>query len=240
MNNRQAVSLSLLLRAIKDWELWPLYLTGLTTYIPPSTVLTYPSLILRNLSFSVFSANLLVIPGQFLFAVQLLIITWVSKKFNERSIVSSFSNIWMFPWFVALVALEGRASPWVRYAILTGIQPYPYCYAILVAWNARHSNAVRTRAVSVALYNMTVQFGNIMASNIYREEDRPLYIRGNRIFLGIVSFSIVLFYLLKLFYIRRNSVRERKWNALTKEEKEDYVLHSKDEGLKRLNFRFAH
>jgi hypothetical protein len=35
-------------------------------------------------------------------------------------------------------------------------------------------------------------------------------------------------------------VRERKWNAMTKEEQEDYVLNTKDEGLKRLDFRFAH
>ncbi|KAK0614350.1 major facilitator superfamily domain-containing protein [Immersiella caudata] len=240
MNNRQGVGPSLLWKAIKDWEMWPLYIIGLTAYIPPSPITTYLSLILRNLGFNVFESNLLVIPGQFMFAVQLLIITWISKRFGERSIVSSFSNIWMFPWFVALVALGAKASPWVRYALLTGIQSYPYCHAILVGWNARNSNAVRTRAVSAALYNMFVQSGNIIASNIYREEDRPLYIRGNKILLGIVSFNIILFYLVKLFYIWRNSVREKRWNALSAEEKEDYVLHSKDEGLKRLDFRFAH
>jgi len=240
MNNRQAVGPGKLWKAIKDWEMWPLYLIGLTAYIPPSPITTYLSLILRNLGFNVFDSNLLVIPGQFMFAVQLLILTWISKKFNERSIVSSFSNIWMFPWFVALVALGAKASPWVRYALLTGIQSYPYCHAILVGWNARNSNAVRTRAVSAALYNMFVQSGNIIASNIYRDEDKPLYIRGNRILLGIVSFNIVLFYLVKLFYIWRNNVREKIWNALTPAEQEDYTLHSKDEGLKRLDFRFAH
>ncbi|KAK0638485.1 major facilitator superfamily domain-containing protein [Cercophora newfieldiana] len=240
MNNRQAVGPKRLWKAIQDWEMWPLYIIGLTAYIPPSPITTYLSLILRNLGFNVFQSNLLVIPGQFLFAVQLLIVTWISKKFNERSIVSSLSNIWMFPWFVALVALGAKASPWTRYALLTGIQSYPYCHAILVGWNARNSNAVRTRAVSAALYNMFVQSGNIIASNIYREDDRPLYIRGNKILLGITSFNIVLFYLVKLFYIWRNNVRDKKWNALSAEEKEDYVLHSKDEGLKRLDFRFAH
>jgi hypothetical protein len=240
MNNRQGVGPTLLWKAIKDWEMWPLYIIGLTAYIPPSPISTYLSLILRNLGFSVFDANLLVIPGQFMFAVQLLIVTWLSKKFDERSIVSSLSNLWFFPWFVALVALGGKASPWVRYALLTGIQSYPYCHAILVGWNARNSNAVRTRAVSAALYNMFVQSGNIIASNIYREDDRPLYIRGNKILLSIVCFNIVLFYVVKLFYIWRNNVREKRWNQLTAEEKENYILHSKDEGLKRLDFRFAH
>ncbi|KAK0716264.1 major facilitator superfamily domain-containing protein [Lasiosphaeris hirsuta] len=240
MNNRQAVGPKRLWKALKDWEMWPLYIIGLTAYIPPSPPGTYLSFILRQIGFSVFQANLLAIPSQFLFAVNLLIITWVSKKFGERSIVSSVSNIWIFPWLVALVALPGTVSNWTRYALLTGLLSYPYCHAILVAWNAKNSNAVRTRAVSAALYNMFVQSGNIIGSNIYREDDKPLYKRGNKILLGITCFNVALFYLVKAFYIWRNRSREAKWNRLTEQEKIDYTLNSTDEGLKRLDFRFAH
>lgn len=223
-----------------DWEEWPLYLIGLTTYIPPSPPTNYLSYILRKLGFSVFQSNLLAIPSQFMFAVNLLIITWISKKFNERSIVSSMSNIWIFPWLVALIVLPAKASPWVRFALLTGLLSYPYCHAILVGWNAKNSNAVRTRAVSAALYNMFVQSGNIIATNIYRDDDQPLYRRGNKILLGINIFNIALFYFVKAFYIWRNKVKDNKWNKMSKSEKEDYVLNTKDEGLKRLDFRFAH
>jgi len=99
---------------------------------------------------------------------------------------------------------------------------------------------VRTRAVSAALYNMFVQSGSIIASNIYRDDDQPLYKRGNTILLGITSFNIILFYLVKAFYIWRNKVRERKWNALSKGQQEDYSLNSTDEGMKRLDFKFVH
>lgn len=85
-----------------------------------------------------------------------------------------------------------------------------------------------------------MQSGNIIASNIYREDDMPLYRRGNSILLGICCFSIVLFYLTKLFYIWRNKVRDRKWSAMTKEEQEDYLANTTDEGMKRLDFRFSH
>jgi hypothetical protein len=67
-----------------------------------------------------------------------------------------------------------------------------------------------------------------------------LYRRGNKILLGIVCFNIVLFYLVKLFYLWRNKVREARWNALSPQEQDDYVLNSTDEGLKRLDFRFVH
>ncbi|KFA79693.1 hypothetical protein S40288_09317 [Stachybotrys chartarum IBT 40288] len=240
MNNRQAVGPRLLWRAVKDWEQWPLYLIGLTTYIPPSPPSTYLSFILRRIGFSVFQANLLAIPSQFLFAVNLLIISWVSERVKERAIISSISNIWIFPWLVALVTLGADANNWVRYAFLTGLLSYPYCHAILVSWNARNSNSVRTRAVSAALYNMCVQSGNIVASNIYREDDQPLYRRGNRILLGICCFNILIFYFCKAFYIWRNRIRDEKWNAMTREQQEYYALNTTDEGMKRLDFRFSH
>lgn len=78
------------------------------------------------------------------------------------------------PWFIGLVTLKPNANLWLRYTLLTGIQAYPYCHAILVAWNSKNSNTVRTRAVSAALYNMFVQSGNIVATQIYREDDKPL------------------------------------------------------------------
>ncbi|KAF5012707.1 hypothetical protein FDECE_1267 [Fusarium decemcellulare] len=240
MNNRQAVNLSKLWRAIKDWEQWPLYIIGLMVYIPPSPFNTYLSFILRQIGFSVFEANLLAIPSQFLYAVNLLIITWLSERVKERGMLSSLSNIWIFPWVLALVVLPGDISPWVRYALITGLLSYPYCHAILVGWNAKNSNSVRTRAISAALYNMFVQTGNIAASNIFREDDQPLYRRGNRVILGITCANIVLFYLVKAFYVWRNKVRDRQWNALTKEQQEDYILNTTDEGQQRLDFRFAH
>ncbi|KAF4472013.1 permease [Fusarium albosuccineum] len=234
MNNRQ------LWRAIKDWEQWPLYIIGLMVYIPPSPFNTYLSFILRQIGFSVFEANLLAIPSQFLYAVNLLIITWLSERVQERGMLSSLSNIWIFPWVLALVVLPGDISPWVRYALITGLLSYPYCHAILVGWNAKNSNSVRTRAISAALYNMFVQTGNIAASNIFREDDQPLYRRGNRVILGITCANVVLFYLVKAFYLWRNKVRDRQWNALTKEQQEDYILNTTDEGQQRLDFRFAH
>jgi hypothetical protein len=132
MNNRQAVGPIRLFKALKDWELWPLYIIGLCAYIPPAPPTTYLSCILRKLGYTVFQANLLSIPSQFLFAVNLLILTWISERVKERSLISSISQFWMFPFLVGLVALPATASPWVRYALLTGLLSYPYCHAILV------------------------------------------------------------------------------------------------------------
>lgn len=41
MNNRQAVGIKLLWKAIRDWEQWPLYIIGLTAYV--SGIFSLPS-----------------------------------------------------------------------------------------------------------------------------------------------------------------------------------------------------
>ena len=64
---------------------------------------------------------------------------------------------------------------------------------------------------------MFVQLGSIISANIYENDDKPLYRRGNRVLIGINVLAIVLFLFAKAYYIVKNRIRERKWNAMTPE-----------------------
>lgn len=109
-----------------------------------------------------------------------------------------------------------------------------------MSWNSRNSNAVRLRTVSAAMYNMTVQSSGIIASNIYREADAPRYRDGNKNLIAITCYNIVLYLLTKAYYVLRNRSRDRKWDAMTEEQKKHYLDTTTDEANKRLDFRFAH
>ena len=52
--------------------------------------------------------------------------------------------------------------------------------------------------------------------------------------------NIVLYGLVKLYYVMRNKYRENKWEAMTTEQRLEYLATTKDQGSKRLDFRFAH
>ncbi|KIX10472.1 uncharacterized protein Z518_01555 [Rhinocladiella mackenziei CBS 650.93] len=240
MNNRQHVNLKGIWAAVKDVDLWPTYILGILAYIPFQPAANYLSLTLRNLGYTVFEANMLAVPGYFLFFVNILVVTWLSEKYRERLIFSSLSNFWVLPFIIGLLAIAPSTSPWVRYALLTGVNGEPYTHAILVGMISRNSNNVGTRAVSAAVYNMCYQFGSIIAVNVYRDSDKPYYYRGNKILVGITSANIILFFLAKLYYIRRNRQKERKWNGLSQSEREQYLSATTDTGLKKLNIRFAH
>lgn len=62
MHNRQGITLSLLWKAMCDFDLWPIYAIGLTFGIPHQTPEQYFTLNLKNLGFGTFDANLLTIP----------------------------------------------------------------------------------------------------------------------------------------------------------------------------------
>jgi hypothetical protein len=87
---------------------------------------------------------------------------------------------------------------------------------------------------------MTVQLGNIVSSNIYRDDDKPYYRRGNRVLIGIACMNLVLYALAKWYYVWKNKRRERVWRSWTEEERLTYLKTTTDKGNKRIDFRFAH
>jgi hypothetical protein len=90
------------------------------------------------------------------------------------------------------------------------------------------------------MYNMFVQAGGIVASNIYRADDAPRYKRGDRALVAICLGNIGLYLFTKVYYVLRNRSRASKWNAMSEDERLNYLATTTDEGNKRLDFRFAH
>ncbi|RVX73673.1 hypothetical protein B0A52_02563 [Exophiala mesophila] len=242
MHNRQGLSFQLFWDSLKDYDLWPLYLIGLSWTIPSTPPQAYITLTCKALGFDTFETNLLTIPAYTLFIMQLLFWTWVSEKINQRLLLGVIGQIWCLPLLISLVVLPAQFhnSNWVKWVLSTLLVGYPYIHAILVALTSRNSGTVRTRTVGSSLYNMSVQMSNIISSQIYRADDKPYYYRGNKVLLGILAWNIVVFIGAKAYYVWTNNKRDAVWNAMTREERVNYLATTKDKGNKRLDFRFAH
>ncbi|CAE6435676.1 unnamed protein product [Rhizoctonia solani] len=240
MHNRQALGFSEFWASVKDYDNWGLYLIGLCAYIPGYPPSNYLTLTLRNLGFNTFNTNLLTIPANVLFIINNLLLAQLSRIVNERSLVATIGSIWQLPLLIALAVLPDNTGAWVRFALLTLLIGHPYPHPILVGWNSQNSNTVRTRTVSAALYNICVQAGGIIGTHIYNEDDKPYYHKGNKVLVGITCWNIVLFCLVKLYYVQRNQWKAAQWNKMTNEEKAHYLETTSDKGNKRLDFVFVH
>ncbi|EAW21750.1 putative transporter [Aspergillus fischeri NRRL 181] len=240
MHNRQAVTPKMLWQALGDYDMWIIYLLGLTWLIPNTPATSYITLQLKSLGFKTFETNLLTIPAYAIFIVNLLFWTWISERFNVRFLLGVVAEVWCLVLLIALEVLPAEASPWARWVILILLLGAPYIHAIIVAMTSRNAGTVRTRTVSSALYNMMVQTSNIIANNIYRENDKPYYRTGNKVLIALSVYSLVLFVVARFYYEWRNKTKTQKWNAMSSAEREEYLSANKDLGNKRLDFRFVY
>ncbi|KAM3079534.1 hypothetical protein ACMFMG_005954 [Clarireedia jacksonii] len=249
MHNREPLTLKLFIQSFLDYDLWPVYILGLTFATPMATPQNYLTLTLKGMGFGTFNTNLLVIPSQIGHIVTMLGLTYASEVFGELTLTALIGQIWALPFIVFIYIVDITSiNRWVAWFILTILLSYPYAlkvnpnvaHPIQVNWTSRNSNTVRSRTVSSALYNMSVQTSGIIAANIYRDNDAPRYKNGNRTLLLLVFLNIILYSFTKIYYIKRNAYKAALWNAMSEEERLHYISTTKDEGSKRLDFRFAH
>ncbi|KAE8450784.1 hypothetical protein EG329_005697 [Mollisiaceae sp. DMI_Dod_QoI] len=241
MHNREPLTPKLLWQSMKDFDLWPIYILGLTFQTPMTTPSNYLTLSLRGLGFDTFKTNLLVIPSKVLHVINMLALTYAGEVFGELTFTALIGQIWALPFliFMNIVDING-INKWAAWAIMTALLCYPSAHPIQVGWNSRNSNTVRSRTVSAALYNMCVQTSGIIAANIYQKDDAPRYERGNHILLSILILNIFLYLGTKVYYVKRNEYRDKTWAKMTEDERLEYLATTTDEGSKRLDFRFAH
>lgn len=68
---------------------------------------------------------------------------------------------------------------------------------------------------------------------IYRDKDKPLYRKGNKVLLAFTAYNIILIILSKLYYKWRNATRDRIWESMSAADKAYYLEHTTDKGNKR-------
>ncbi|TNY22145.1 major facilitator superfamily domain-containing protein [Rhodotorula diobovata] len=279
MHNREALTPKLLWRSLCDYDLWPMYLIGLTFGIPGSPIKNYFQLSMKDLGFSTVMANLLSVPNTVLSVVNLVLLTCLSEIVNNRTWVCAIENLWFFPGYVALLCLPDPIKPWSYFALATYLLGFPYAHATQVAWTSRNAGSVSTRTVSASVYNILPGEHSVSPSGalfrtpallerargatqspphrspatviafvdagtdsplVAQASDKPRYRKANSGILAVIVFNLVIVYPgTFVYYKMRNAWKAKRWNAMTTEEKADYLATTKDEGCRRLDFVFA-
>ena len=226
-----------------DSSMWGMYLLGLIAYIPATPVQGYLSLTLKRIGFSTFDSNMLSIPSAALQVVLMLVLAKSSEYFDERTIHCVVGEFWILPLLAALLALPANGHAWARFTLTTMISGYPYFHPILSAWISENSFNVKKRALTAATYNVIVQVGSVIGSQIYREDDKPYYYRGNKVLISICALTLVVMVAQRMWLVLLNRRKERVWERMSMEER---VVYQKDvrererEGNRRLEFRFRY
>jgi hypothetical protein len=55
----------------------------------------------------------------------MLVLTYLSEIWNERSLMGVFAQIWLLPTLIALLTLPDSVPSWAKFAVLTVLLSYP-------------------------------------------------------------------------------------------------------------------
>ncbi|KAF2759522.1 MFS general substrate transporter [Pseudovirgaria hyperparasitica] len=224
-----------------DPSMWGLYFIGLVAYIPAGPVQGYLTLTLKRLGFSTFNSNMLTVPSAFLQIVTMLGLAYSSEYFNERTLHCVVGEFWIMPLLIALLRLPDGGHEWARFSLITLVSGYPYFHPIVSSWISANTFDVKKRAITAATYNVIVQVGSLISSQIYRKWDAPYYKTGNTVLVSICALSVVSFVVQRQVLVYLNARKEKAWAAMSVEEQVVYqsdVLARERDGNRRLDFRF--
>jgi hypothetical protein len=228
--------------AWSDSSMWGLYFIGLIAYIPASPVQGYLTLTLKRLGFKTFDSNMLTVPSAVLQIITMLGLAYSSDYFNERAFHCILGEFWIMPLLVALITLPDGGREWGRFSLITLISGYPYFHPLVSSWISENTFDVKKRAITAATYNVIVQIGSLISSQIYRKYDGPYYKQGNTVLVSICALSLITFVVQRQILVRMNKKKQKQWDQMTSDEKALYqadVISREQDGNKRLDFRFA-
>ncbi|RDW77911.1 hypothetical protein BP5796_05763 [Coleophoma crateriformis] len=229
--------------ALGDSSMWGLYFIGLVAYIPATPVTGYLTLTLKRIGFSKFDSNMLTIPSAVLQIVTMLGLAYSSDYFNERTFHCIFGEFWILPLLTALITIPDGGRDWSRFTLITLISGYPYFHPIVSAWISENTFDVKKRAITAATYNVIVQIGSLIGSQIYRSYDSPYYKQGNKVLVSICALSLATFLVQRTYLVILNKRKQKTWLSMSMEERTDYqndnVARELD-GNKRLDFLFKY
>lgn len=226
-----------------DRSMWGLYFVGLVAYIPATPVQSYLTLTLKRLGFSTFNSNMLTIPSAVLQIITMLTLAFSSDYFNERAFHAFFGEFWIMPLLIAMLTIPDGGRDWGRFSLVTLISGYPYFHPIISSWLSENTFDVKKRAITAATYNVIVQIGSLVGSQIYRKWDSPYYKHGNAVLLAICVLSLASILVQRQVLRHLNKKKESQWQMMSVEEKAAYQNDTEArerEGNKRLDFRFVY
>jgi hypothetical protein len=126
MHNREPLTPKLLWQSMKDFDLWPIYILGLSFQTPMSTPSNYLTLSLKGLGFDTLKTNLLVIPSKVFHVIAMLGLTYAGEVFGELTFTALIGQIWAFPFLLCINLLDiNEINKWLAWVVMTILLSYP-------------------------------------------------------------------------------------------------------------------
>ncbi|KAL6230683.1 hypothetical protein BDW75DRAFT_248460 [Aspergillus navahoensis] len=163
---------------------------GLTQYTPS---------MIKAFGFSAVRANALASVPVYCGMLWILVLSYLSDKTGHRGPFVLISITWNVISYACLRVTPATSDRWHRYGVIAVANvSYASMHILNVGWLSVYCRTPQERSVAMALVVMAANCAGISGSQIFRTEDKPLYINGLTAICALAAASWVLALVLNL------------------------------------------
>ncbi|KAI8335619.1 major facilitator superfamily domain-containing protein [Blakeslea trispora] len=224
--------------SLLDTRLWTHMLICFSSMLPTYPVGTYLPTLIKSYGFPVTTSNLLTVPSFIIGLIASMLIAHHADRAGYYAFHALIGPIWSLVGFLVLELLKDNAGAWNFYGAALFLASSPSWHGMHIAWMSSNLAPIGKRTLALGAIVGAANIAGIPGSQIYQQSDAPRFFKGNWINFAICCATIALVLIQHVRYFLTNKYREKKWNAMTDDEKKEYLKTTKHEGNDRLDFRF--
>ncbi|CAF0725822.1 unnamed protein product [Rotaria sp. Silwood1] len=209
-SHHDSFSWSQVLSVFTDWKTYiyaMIYICGTTSL--QCITLILPTLIYEMGQWTSMETQLMTIPPYFVAFIFILLVSYSSDYFVERSYHLVFTNLLTIYGLLLLMFID-QQHVYILYAGVILVTSGLYSnVSIRVAWINNNFASLTRRAVASAFIISIAAIGGLVAGQIYQAQQKPRYFIGNTIALIFIVLQTILVIILRLMFLYINRQRSQ-------------------------------
>ncbi|KAJ7706216.1 MFS general substrate transporter [Mycena rosella] len=214
----EAVDIQDAFRPFKSGLYWIWILISLSLGVPLASVNNFLPQIIASLDYSPVKTNLYTVAPNVVGTVALLLLTFSSDYFRERSIRECIPLATTIVGFIILGTIDVLANLHVAYFACFLLTMGAFAPSVLVAsWYSNNTNQESRRAVVAAVMVAFANAAGLISTNVFRAQDEPKYIPALATSAGFGGLCLILVagtgFWMRVDNANRNRAQGVNWSA---------------------------
>ncbi|WWC69063.1 uncharacterized protein I206_102999 [Kwoniella pini CBS 10737] len=204
---------------LANWRIWPHVLIAICLISQTGALGTYGPTLIKGFNFDTLTANALSSVSGWIGLVTTASFGFLSDRTRIRGpvVITGLTLVWAF--WVAFQQKSLSTDRWLKYGLQIMVQGFSIpSHPINATWLSLNCRSPQERSIAMALFIMAANSGALVGSQLLRGDDAPLYRRGFKVCLCLVSLGLFVAILQHLQYRlsnrRINQLKENRVESL--------------------------
>jgi len=215
---------SQVLETFKDGRIWLVCLATLLSSIPNGGLSNFSSILLTTFGYTSQQALVLNTPSGLVGACCVLLVGYLSDKWNDRSVVMLICILPTILGAGLMIGLDPNGIPMNKAGLLAAsflTGTFGAAFMLLLAWNASNIAGHSKKVTANAMVLVSFCVGNILGTQTFQNKEAPGYISGKISIVATLSALCFVVVLMRFLNDRLNKKNEKVLAAMSESERNE-------------------